>query len=231
MTKSEVLALLKDNRNARGETHWKKSGPENLKSFGIGLTQLRKLAKKIGKNHALAMRLWNSDVYDAKVIGALIDEPAKMTREQAEAQVEDVEFSMLSHVYCSCDAALAKTAFARELAVEWMGSRDHVRRRCGYLLLCELAKNQKNPELTDAFFSRYLDRIKRSIKKEENLVRDAMNTSMLGIGKRSAALNKKAIATAKAIGPVDVDYGDNSCKPMDVLQHLTSDYIRKKLRV
>ena len=36
---------------------------------------------------------------------------------------------------------------------------------------------------------------------------------------------------AKAIGPIDVDYGDdNSCEPLDVLKHLTSDYLKKKLK-
>ena len=48
MTKTQVLALLKENQNERGIAHWKKSGKKGskLKSFGIGLTQLRKLAKQ-----------------------------------------------------------------------------------------------------------------------------------------------------------------------------------------
>ena len=71
-TKAQVMALLKENQNERGIAHWKKK-PRSLKSFGIGLTQLRKLAKQIGKNHKLALQLWKSDVYDAKIIGLLID--------------------------------------------------------------------------------------------------------------------------------------------------------------
>jgi hypothetical protein len=38
MTKTQVLALLKENRNERGIAHWKRK-PRRLKSFGIGLTQ------------------------------------------------------------------------------------------------------------------------------------------------------------------------------------------------
>jgi 3-methyladenine DNA glycosylase AlkD len=80
MTKSEVLALLKKNRNERGIEHWEKLGPETgkLKSFGTGLTQLRKLAKQIGRDHKLALQLWKSDVYDAKIIGLLIDDPKQL---------------------------------------------------------------------------------------------------------------------------------------------------------
>ena len=90
MTKTQVLALLKENKNERGIEHWKRK-PQSLKSYGIGLTQLRKLAKQIGRDRALAQKLWKSDVYDAKVIGLLIDDPKQITREQAEQQVEELE--------------------------------------------------------------------------------------------------------------------------------------------
>ena len=57
-----------------------------------------------------------------------------------------------------------------------------------------------------------------------------MNTALMGIGKRNRKLNKAAILAAKAIGQVDIDYGDdNSCTPLDVRKHLTSDYLKKKL--
>ncbi len=229
MTKTQVLALLKKNRNERGIAHWKRK-PRELKSFGIGLTQLRKLAKQVGRDHKLALQLWKSDLYDARVIGVLIDEPKKMTREQAKSQIGDVEIGMLAHVYCSCDAALAKTSFARELAQDWMGSKDKVRRRCGYLLLYELAKNTRDKALDDAFFAGHIGRIQKTIQKGDNWVKDAMNASLMGIGRRNIKLNKSAIKAAKAIGAVEIDYGDTSCKPLDVVKHLTSDWLLKKLQ-
>ena len=47
MTKTEVLDLLKENRDARGEANWKEMGDRTggLTSFGIGLTKLRAIAK------------------------------------------------------------------------------------------------------------------------------------------------------------------------------------------
>ena len=229
MTKTEVMTLLKKNKNERGIANWKKLGHKGIRSYGIGLTQLRKLAKKVGRDHELAAKLWASDVYDARVISLLIDEPKKMTREQAEAQVEDLEMGLLAHVYGSCDATLAKAPFARELAVDWTKSKDKMRRRCGYLLLYELSKNKRDQALDDAFFSAYIDKIEKNIQKEENWVKDAMQASMLGIGKRNPKLNKAAIKAAKKYGPIEVDYGDNSCEPLDVVKHLTSDWLQKKL--
>jgi len=79
MTKTQVIALLKENRNERGVANWKKHcAKSKLKSFGIGLTQLRKLAKQIGRDHKLAWELWKSDNYDVKVIGLLIDDPKQL---------------------------------------------------------------------------------------------------------------------------------------------------------
>lgn len=229
MTKTEVIALLKENADERGIAHWKKH-PSKLKSFGIGLTRLRKFAKQIGRDHKLAQSLWKSNIYDVKVVGLLIDDPKQITREQAEQQVDSgLQGGMLSHVFASCDASLAKTPFAFELACDWMASDDEIRRRCGYALLYEQSK--KNPKgMDDAFLLQRIDLIRKTIHDEPMWVRESMLSALMGIGKRNQQLNKAAIAAAKAIGPVDIDYGDdNSCEPLDVLKHLTSDHLQKKL--
>ena len=236
MTKTEVMKLLGENRNERGVAHWErlaaKAGPNvaKLKSFGIGLTQLRKLAKKVGRDARLAKVLWRSDVYDAKILGLLIDDPKQMTREQAEEQVDQLEGGQFAHVFASCDATLAKAPFAFDLAVEWMDTGDEPRKRAGCGLLYELSK-KKAKTLTDEFFLERIDRIEKTIHGEPMWVRESMMVALFGIGKRNLVLNRAAIKAVKAIGPVDIDYGDdNRCEPLDVLKHLTSDYMKKKLQ-
>lgn len=231
MTKSEVITLLKANRNERGVKNWEKLGADTggLKSFGIGLTQLRKLAKQLGRDHNLALQLWKTDNHDAKIVGLLIDEPKKMTREQAEEQVEEVDAGMLGHVFSSCDATLPKASFAFDLAQVWIKSKDELRRRCGYGLIYELSKDSRNKELTDEFFLDCIKRISDRIEAEENWVRLSMGGALMGIGKRNRKLNQAAIKVAKAIGPIDYDAGDTNCEPLDVLKHLTSEYLKKKL--
>lgn len=227
-TKAQVIAMLKQNADPRGIEHWKKQSSP-LKSHGIGLTKLRKLAKQIGRDHKLALVLWKSNIYDAKILGLLIDDPKQITRQQAEEQVENgLEDGYLAHVFTTCDASLSKTPFAFELAKDWMESDEVMRRRCGFGLLYELSK--KNPKgMTDDYLLEQIKRIRRSIHDEEMWVREAMNTALMGIGKRNERLNKAAVAAAKAIGPVDIDYGsDNSCEPLDVLKHLSSDHLKAK---
>ena len=229
MTKAKVIALLEENQNERGIANWMKREADaaRLKSYGIGLTVLRKLAKKVGRNPELAQELWQSDIYDAKVIGLLIDDPKRITREQAEAQVEDLRGGYLAHVFASCDATLAKSPIAFELADDWMDSQDATRRQCGYGLLYELSK--KNPKgMDDDYLLGRIGHIRNEIGSEETRVRTAMGAALMGVGKRNKKLNQAALSVAKEIGPIS--YGDdNNCEPLNLEKHLTSDYLKKKL--
>lgn len=231
MNKSEVLKLLYENRNQRGIENWAKmKNTAKLKSYGIGLTKLRKLAKQVGKNRELALELWETDIYDAKTIALLIDDPKKITKEQAERQVEELNAGLLVHVYSSCDATLSKSPLAFELANEWLQTSDDIRRRCGYGLLYELSKNKRNKALSDDYFLACLESINDNIfnMKESPTMRCAMGGALMGIGKRNKILNQRAIEIARAVGPIDFNEEGGSCEPLDVLKHLTSDTLKKK---
>jgi 3-methyladenine DNA glycosylase AlkD len=231
MTKSEILDYLKENQDARGIEHWKgheeKSG---LKSYGIGLTKLRKFAKTIGKDPKLAGRLWQSNVYEMKIIALLIDDPNSITVEQAEAQVEQLQGGYLAHVFSSCDATLAKAPFVVELADKWIKSNDPVRRRCGYGLLYEISKSKKKSAPDEDYFLDHIARIEETYPKQSITVLMSMAGALMGTGKRSKKLNAAALKVARKIGPIDFD-PDGRCDPMDVSKHLTSDYIKDKLGI
>ncbi len=233
MTASEVLALLEANQDERGIQYWKKleGAASKLRSFGLGLTRLRKLAKQIGRDHELAMELWKTDVYDAKVIALLIDDPKLITREQAEAQVEQLEGGYLEHVFSSCDATLAKTPFVVELADDWMASEDAVRRCCGYGLLYEISKWKKKSAPDDAYFLERIAHIAENFDREEKAVKGSMGGALMGIGKRNVKLNRAAVKLARVISPIDLSSEGRSCEPFDVVKHLTSDYLKEKLGV
>ena len=228
MTKTEVLNLLEENRDPRGEANWKAMGDRTggLTSFGIGLTKLRAIAKQVGRDHDLALKLWNERNHDAKIIGLLIDDPKQLTRDQVEMQVDGALPGMLGHVLSSCDATLPKSPIAFDVAKSWMASKDPLRRSCGYGLVYELARDKKDKRLTDEFFLGCIETIRNTIAQEDNSVRVGMGGALISIGKRNKTLNAAAIKAAKAIGPIHFSDGDKKCEPMDVLKHLTSEYLR-----
>lgn len=229
MNLTDVLALVSEHQNQRGISHWSKmENTYGLKSYGLGLTQLRKLAKIIGRNHQLALECWESDYYDVKVIGLLIDEPKKITVEQAEMQVEGLCAGMLTHVFSFCGASLAKSAIAYDLAVSWQSSDSIPRKNSAYGLLYELSKNKRDKRLSDEFFLNIISQINQTIDNEPKSVRLSMATSLMGIGKRNLVLNQAAITVAKRVGAIDFNEGDSKCEPFDILKHLTSDFLKQK---
>ena len=230
----EVFALLETHKNERGIQHWNRRYATRqgaLKSFGIGLTVLRKLAKKIGRNHKLALQLWTSDFYDAKIISLLIDDPKKISREQVEEQVEEMNQGHLAHVFSTCNATLSKTPFARDLAVDWMKSESNIRKSWGYGLLYEFSKSKKKYAPDNEFFLSWLKQIKIHFQHEQLSVQSAMGCAVLGIGKRNAILHAPALELAKQLGPIQFESSGDSCAPLDLVKHLISDYLRSKLKL
>ena len=225
MTKEKVLKLLEENKNEQGIEHWSKTGSKKMISFGMGITQIKELSKRMDKNHELALELWNLPIYEARVLATIIDDAKSVTEAQADSQIRSADFWLLCHSYCS--NLLSQVSFIKQKSEEWIGSDDDILRRAGYLLLYQIAKDNK--DIDDKYFLKYISIIEKDIKKEENFVKDAMNTALFMIGQRNKTLNKKSIEAAKIIGEIEVDYGDNSCQTLNVLKHLTSDRVQKKI--
>ena len=203
MKKSEIRAFLKANHVPRGIALWEKHHQESggLKSFGIGLTKLRKFAKTIGKDAKLAEQLWQERIYEMKILSLLIDDPKAITMEQAETQVEQLQGGYLTHVFSSCDATLAKTPFVIELADKWIDSDDPTRRTCGYGLLYEISKKTKKNAPEEKYFLNHIAQIEKTHKDQSIETLMSMATALMGIGKRSKELNTAALSAANKIGP------------------------------
>lgn len=231
MTVSEVLALLEAERDERGVRNWERLGVGNggLRSVGLGLTRLRQLAKQIGRDRALSAALWGSDLYEARVLALLIDDPAHLSRAQVEQQVEQLAGGQLAHVFASCDATLAKAPFVVELAEAWVQSADPVRRDCGHGLLYEISKFAGRKAPAEAWFLAQVERIAAEIDAAPERVRLAMGSALMGIGKRSAVLNLAALRVAQATGPIAFTSPSGECEPFDVAKHLSNDRLREKL--
>lgn len=224
MNKKDILSYLAENKDERGIRHWEKAGVAGMSSVGIGVTKLKTFAKKVGKNHPLALQLWNEPIFECKILSTLTDDSKIITREQINKQVKDLNFWMLSHAYCNY--LLPKYPGLLELAEEWIESNDNLERRCGFQLYYQIAKNNK--KLPDEYFLPLIDRIEKELQQADNFLKDAMNNALWSIGMRNKNLNKRCIMAAQKIGKVEVDYGDNSCKAIDVPTHLTSERIQKK---
>lgn len=52
---------------------------------------LRKLAKEIGRDHAVAQELWASGIHEARVLAGFVDDPRLVAEQQMEAWAADFD--------------------------------------------------------------------------------------------------------------------------------------------
>jgi 3-methyladenine DNA glycosylase AlkD len=166
---------------------------------GWSAPALKKFAREIGRNHALAQQLWASEVFEARALATLIADPAKMTARQMDKWAKDFDN------WAVCDGACINvfryTPFARQKCVEWSGRPEEFVKRAAFSLMAGLALADKSAG--DEVFRRFLPLIKRAARDERNMVRKGVNWALRQIGKRNARLNRAALAACREIYRLD----------------------------
>ncbi len=166
---------------------------------GPNIPTIRKMAKKIGRNHKTALELWRSGIHEARILAPMIDEPELVTWRQAEAWACDFD----SWDVCDqcCSNLFDKTAFAYEMALKFSGRKEEFVKRTGFALMAALAVHDK--KASDKKLAAFFPVIKRECEDERNYVKKAINWALRQIGKRNPALKKQALKVAAEILKID----------------------------
>ena len=198
MKYEEIITLLKSHANPENVEGMARFGINPKDTLGISMKTLRSIAKDIGKNHRLALELWDSGIHEARILAALTEESDKVTESQMEKWVKQFDS------WDVCDQTISnlfdKTLLAWDKAYEWAGREETFVKRAGFVMMATLAVHNKKSD--DAKFEGFLPLIERESTDERNFVKKAVNWALRQIGKRSQYLNTKAIDTAKKIGNI-----------------------------
>jgi 3-methyladenine DNA glycosylase AlkD len=62
-------------------------------AFGVSIRELRKVAKRVGRDHELALALWTTGNHEARLLACFVDDPAAVTTEQIETWAGEVLLS------------------------------------------------------------------------------------------------------------------------------------------
>lgn len=224
MDVGEILVELRGMGSDRNREGMERFGIRVDNALGISVTDLRKVAKGLGRDHRLAADLWKSGIHEARILAALVDEPAKVTPAQAERWVKAFDSWDVCDLVCA--NLFDRTEFAYEKASEWAGREQEFVKRAGFALMAALAWHDKAAD--DAKLAAFFAIIEREAGDERNFVKKAVNWALRGIGKRDAALNVEAIACAERIAGQD----SRSARwiARDALRELTSEKVRSRLR-
>ena len=86
-----VVALLKRSGTKAVRDGMARYGIPSDKAFGVSVGDLQKIAKRLGKNHALAGALWETGWYEARMLAAFVDEPTCVTPAQMDRWCGDFD--------------------------------------------------------------------------------------------------------------------------------------------
>ncbi len=169
----------------------------NVKNaFGISMVQLKLLAKTIGKNHQLALELWQTEYHEARILAILIDDPKQLSNSQIGNWAADFNSWDL------CDQACMKlfcynSALALPKIEEWVVSEQEFIKRASFALMAALSLHYKPKN--NEIFTHFLEIILLNANDERNFVKKAVNWALRQIGKRNLFLHEAAIETANTI--------------------------------
>jgi 3-methyladenine DNA glycosylase AlkD len=224
MDYDEVMERLKSLSDPRAVEGMARFGINPHNTYGVSVPNLRKTAREAGKDHALALQLWESGIHEARILASMVDDPKAVTEEQVESWVKGFD----SWDVCDqcCMNLFDKTPFAYRKAVEWSSREEEFVKRAGFALMARLAQSDKKAK--DEQLEEFLPIIKREASDNRNFVRKAVNWALRQIGKRNAHLNELAIETAREIQQMD----SKSARwiASDALRELTGDAVSKRLR-
>jgi len=195
----QVIRELKSRANPKNVEGMARFGINPKNTLGVCTPELIAISKKIGTNHALAQKLWDSGIHEARIIAAVIADPEKTTESQMESWVSDFD----SWDVCDqcCSNLFDKTPHARRKILEWSRRDEEFVKRAAFALMAALAVHDKQAD--DGVFLRFLPIIRRSADDERNYVKKAVNWALRQIGKRNRNLCAAAIGTALEIKQLD----------------------------
>jgi 3-methyladenine DNA glycosylase AlkD len=197
----ETLAALKQLADKKTRDGMARYGLPSEKAWGVPVSEIQRLAKQVGRNHELALALWETGVYEARMLAAYVDEPQRVTAAQMDRWC--AEFDNWGIVDTVCFVLFDRSPHAWSKVGPWSRRSDEFGKRAGFVLLACLAAHDKQAE--DKAFAKCLPVVERGAEDERNFVKKGVSWALRMVGRRSAGLNAEAVAVARRLAASEKD--------------------------
>jgi 3-methyladenine DNA glycosylase AlkD len=221
---SAILASLKRRGSLKNRDGMARYGIVAPKVFGVSVGELRQMGKELGRNHELAIELWKTGWYEARMLTGFVDEPELVTPAQMDRWARDFDnWAICDHL---CFHLFDRTPHAWTKIAAWSRRREEFVRRAAFALLASVAVHDK--KAPDAPFLKSLRLIERAATDDRNFVKKGVSWALRGIGHRNLALHTAAIKTANKL----VASGDKTAAWIgrDTLSDLQRPAVAKRLK-
>ena len=221
---ADVVAKLKrlgTNKTRQAMTRY---AIPNDNAFGVSVGAIRQLGKQLGHNHELALALWETGWYEARMLAAFVDDPAQVTTAQMDRWCK--EFDNWAIVDTICFHLFDKTPHAFRKVEQWSNRRAEFEKRAAFALLASLGVHDKRA--TDESFAKCLPLIERAATDERNFVKKGVSWALRVVGRRSKDLNEAAVALSKEL--CESESSAARWIGRDALRELTGSVVMRKLK-
>jgi 3-methyladenine DNA glycosylase AlkD len=193
-------------------------------AYGVAMRDIKALGKTLGRNHPLAIALWDTGVYEARMLASFVGDPEQLTSAQMDRMCR--EFDNWAFCDAMCFNLFDRSPHAWAKVTQWSRKRSEFEKRTAFALLWSLSVHDKSAG--DEPFIKGLALIEREAVDERNFVKKAVNMALRAIGKRNRALNAAAVNAARRLAASKDATAQWVGK--DALRELTSPGVAKRLR-
>lgn len=188
-TLAAILDWLAETGSAKGIADMARYGIPGDGAFGVPMGRLQAHAKSIGKDHDLALALWDHGAYEAQTLAVFLADPQRLTAEQADNWVRD--FTNWAICDTACFHLLDRTPYRWAKPALWAASDHEFTRRAAFALIWALSVHDKTAP--DADFTATFPLMQAAATDPRPLVGKAIDMALRATGKRNPALNAAAI--------------------------------------
>lgn len=192
---AQALALLQQQARPTELAGMARFGIVGEQRLGLSMPAMREIARTLGRDHALALALWDTAIPDARIVAGMVAEPKKLTSRQMDTWTQG--FAAWDVCDQVCGSAFLASPLAWSKVPVWAAQPEEFVRRAAFALLATLAVHDK--AASDAQFIEALHLIEAAAGDERNFVKKAVNWALRNIGKRNPALNAATLEAAQHI--------------------------------
>ena len=164
--------------------------------LGVSMANIQKIAKTLGRSHALAEALWETGCYEARMLTAFVDEPARVTPAQMDRWCRDFDNWGICDTLCFKLFDRTPHAWGKVDAVEQAQGRVHEARR---VRAPREPRRPRQDVRRRAVPRRAARSSRRASTDERNFVKKGVSWALRRIGTRSAKLHAAAVAVAQRL--------------------------------
>lgn len=190
-----ALESLKRMSTQRDRDNLARFGIEATNPLGVSMSNIQFLAKRLGRSHELAAALWDTNVYEARMLASFVDEPERVTAAQMDRWCRDFDNWGICDTLCF--KLFDQTPHAWAKVAQWGDKREEFVKRAAFALLASLAAHDKTA--SNEQFIETLPLIERASTDDRNFVKKGVSWALRTLGRRNAVLNEAAVVVARRL--------------------------------